>query len=244
MSHDVLGHPRQTGHGGDFWQNMIRWRREWQTASAFLPWEPHEQYEKAKRYNLKDEPPRLVDVQYATGEEQKNSSRRNEEAEPKWKQRPVVDVSGGESKVWFCKEQYCIGTWNVRSVKQGKLKMVKTGDSKSEHWHFRNQWTKMYWNGRSEFRWPLYLLLWQQSLRGNGVALIVDKRVWNAVLGCSLKNDIMIFVRFQGKSFDITRIQVYASTTNGKEAEVEKVYEYLQDLLELTPKKMSFSSWD
>ena len=142
------GHPRRMGHCGEFWQNVVHWRREWQTTSVFLPWDPHEQYEKAKRYNLKEEPPRLVDVQYATGEEQKNSSRRNEEAEPKWKQRPVVDVSGGESKVWFCKEQYCIGTWNVRSVKQGKLKMVKTGDSKSEHWHFRNWWTKMDQNER------------------------------------------------------------------------------------------------
>ena len=72
-----------------------------------------------------------------------------------------------------------------------------------------------------------------ESFRRNGIAIVVNKRVWNAVLGCSLKNDRMIFVRFQGKSFDITRIQVYASTTNGKEAEVEKVYEYLQDLLEL-----------
>ena len=63
---------------------------------------------------LKDELPRSVGVQYATGEEQRNSSRRNEEAEPKWKQHPVVDVAGGESPM--CKEQYCIGTWNVRSI--------------------------------------------------------------------------------------------------------------------------------
>ena len=66
-------------------------------------------------------------IQYATGEEQRNSSRKNEEAEPKWKQHPVVDVSGGESK-----EQYCIGTWNVRSMNQGKLDVVKR-DGKSEH---------------------------------------------------------------------------------------------------------------
>ena len=62
---------------------------------------------------------------YGTGEEWRNSSRRSEEAESKWKQRPVVDVSGGESKVWCCKEQYCIETWNVRSVNQGKLEVVK-----------------------------------------------------------------------------------------------------------------------
>ena len=72
---------------------------------------------------IKDEPPRSGGVQYATGEEWRNSSRRNEEAEPKWKQHPVVDVAGGESPM--CKEQYCIGTWNVRSMNQGKMDVVK-----------------------------------------------------------------------------------------------------------------------
>ena len=61
----------------------------------------------------------LAGAHYATGKEQRNSSRRNEEAEPKWKQCPAVDVSGGESKVQCCKEHYCIGTWNVRSMNQG-----------------------------------------------------------------------------------------------------------------------------
>ena len=74
---------------------------------------------------LKDELPRSVGAQYAPGEKWRNSSRRNEEAEPKQKQHPVVDVSGGESKVQGCKEQYCIGTWNVRSMNQGKLEVVK-----------------------------------------------------------------------------------------------------------------------
>ena len=74
---------------------------------------------------LKDESPRLVGVQYATGEAWENSSRRNEEAEPKWKQCPVVDVSGGESNVRCCKEQYCIEICNVRSMNQGKLEVVK-----------------------------------------------------------------------------------------------------------------------
>ena len=77
----------------------------------------------------------------------------------------------------------------------------------------------------------------QQSLRRNGVALIVNKRVQNAVLGCSLKNDRMISVRFQGKPFNITVIQVYAPTSNAKEVEIEWFYEDLQDLLELTTKK-------
>ena len=74
---------------------------------------------------VKDESPRSVGVKYATGEERRNISRRNEEAEPKWKQRLVLDVSGGESKVQCCKEQYCIGTWNVSSMNQGKLEAIK-----------------------------------------------------------------------------------------------------------------------
>ena len=81
----------------------------------------------------------------------------------------------------------------------------------------------------------------QESLRRNGVAFIVNRRVQNAVLGYNLKNDRLISVRFQGKPSSITVIQVYDPTTNAEEAEVERVYEDLQDLLELTPKKMSFS---
>ena len=77
----------------------------------------------------------------------------------------------------------------------------------------------------------------QESLRRNGVVLIVNKRVQNAVLGCSLKKDRMISVCFQGKPFNITVIQVYTPTTNAKKAEVEWFYEDLQDVLELTPKK-------
>ena len=77
----------------------------------------------------------------------------------------------------------------------------------------------------------------QESLRRNGVAIMVNKRVRNAVLGCNLKNDRMISVLFQGKPFNITVIQVYAPTSNTKEAEVERFYEDLQDLLELTLKK-------
>ena len=83
-----------------------------------------------------------------------------------------------------------------------------------------------------------YTYYWrQESLRRNGVATTVNKRVQNAVLGCNLKNDRMISVRFQGKPFNITVIQVYAMTSNAEEAEVEQLYEDLQDLLEPTPKK-------
>ena len=77
----------------------------------------------------------------------------------------------------------------------------------------------------------------QESHRRNGVAIMVNKRVRNAVLGCNFKNDRMISVRFQGKPFNITVIQVYAPTSNTEVAEVEWFYEDLQDLLELTPQK-------
>ena len=77
----------------------------------------------------------------------------------------------------------------------------------------------------------------QESFRRNGVAIMVSKRIRNAVLGCSLKKDRMISDRLQGKPFNITVIQVYAPTSNAEEAEVEWLYEDLQDLLELTPRK-------
>ena len=91
-----------------------------------------------KDMTLKDDLPRFVGAQYATGEEWKNNSRKNKEMEPKGKQRPVVDVTGNGSKVRCSKEQHCIGTWNVRSMNQGKLEVVKR-DGKSEHRHLRNQ---------------------------------------------------------------------------------------------------------
>ena len=78
-----------------------------------------------KDRTLKDELPRLVGAQYVTGEQWRNNSRKNEGIEPKKKQYPLVDVTGYRSKVQCCKEQYCIGTWNVRSMNQGKLKVVK-----------------------------------------------------------------------------------------------------------------------
>ena len=115
----------RTGHGGEFWQNVVHWRMELQTTSVFLPWEPHEQYDKQKDRTLKDELPSSVGAQYAPGEQWKNNSRKNEKTEPKQKQHPVVDVTGDASKIQCCKEQYCIGTWNVRSMNQDKLEVVK-----------------------------------------------------------------------------------------------------------------------
>ena len=105
---------------------------------------PMNSMKRQKDRTLKDELPRTVGAQYSTEDQWRNNSRKNEEMEPKQKHHPVVDVTGDRSKIWCCKEQYCIGTWNVRSMNQGKLEVVKKD---TEHWHFRNQRTKMGWNG-------------------------------------------------------------------------------------------------
>ena len=99
--------------------------------------------------------------------------------------------------------------------------------------------SELKWTGMGEFNSDDHYIYYcrQKSLRRNGVAIMVNKRVQNAVFGCSLKNDRMISVHLQGKQFNNTVIQVYAPTSNAEEAEVEWFYEVLQDLLELTSKK-------
>ena len=99
--------------------------------------------------------------------------------------------------------------------------------------------SELKWTGMGEFNSDDHCIYYcgQKSLRRNGVAIMVNKRVQNAVLGCNLKNDRMISVHLQGEPFNITVIQVYAPTSNVEEAEVEQFYEDLQDLLELTPQK-------
>ena len=99
--------------------------------------------------------------------------------------------------------------------------------------------SKLKWTGMGEFNSDDHYIYYcgQESLKRNGVAIMVNRRVRNAVLGCSLKNNRMISVRLQGKPFNITVIQVYNPTSNAEEAEDEWFYEDLQDLLELTPQK-------
>src|SRR5574337_1080642 len=186
---------------------------------------------------LKGELPGMVGAQYATGDQWRNNSRKNEGMEPKQKQYPAVYVTGDRSKVQCCKEQYCIGTWNVRSMNQGKLEVVKQEMARVNVNILGI--SELKWTGMGEFNSDDRYIYYcgQESLRRNGVAMMVNKRVRNAVLGCSLKNDRMISVRFQGKPFNITVIQAYAPTSNADEAEVEQFYEDLQDLLELTPEK-------
>ena len=101
--------------------------------------------------------------------------------------------------------------------------------------------SKLKWTAMGEFNTYDHYIDYcgQESFRRSGVAIIVNKRVWNAVLGCSLKNDRIISVQFQGKPFNITVIQIYDHTSNAEEA--EQFYKDLQDLLELHPGMMSFS---
>ena len=150
-------------------------------------------------------------------------------------------MTGDRSKVRCCKKQYCIGTWNIRSMNQGKLEVVKQEMERvnvnilviSEL-----RWTRM-----GEFNSDDHCIYscGQESLRRNGVAIMVNKRIQNEVFGCNLKNNRMISVHFQAKLFNIMVIEVYVPTSNGEEAEVERICEDLQDLLELTPpKNMSF----
>ena len=142
--------------------------------------------------------------------------------EPKQKQYPVVDVTSDRSKVWCCKEQCCIGTWNVRSMNQGKLEVVRHEMARVNIDILGIR--KLKWTGMGEFNSDDHYIYYcgQESLRRNGVAIMVHKRVQNAVLGYNLKNDRMISICFQGKPFNITGIQVYAPTSNNEEAEVER----------------------
>ena len=143
------------------------------------------------------------------------------------KKYPVVDVTGDRNKVWCCKEQYCIGTWNVRSMNQGKLEVVKQEMARLNVNILGI--SELKWTRVDEFNLDDHYIYYcgQESLRRNGVAIIDNKRVRNAVLGCNLKNDRMLSVRFQGKPFNIMVIQAYGPTSNAEESEIEQFYEDL-----------------
>ena len=129
-----------------------------------------------KDRTLKDELPRSVGAQYATGDQWRNNSRKDEEMEPKQKQHPGVDVPGDGSKVQCCKEQYCIGTWNVMSMNQGKLEVVKQEMARVNVDILGM--SELKWTGMSEFNSDDYIYYYgQESLRRNGVAIMVNKRV-------------------------------------------------------------------
>ena len=182
---------------------------------------PMNSMKRQKVRTLKDELPRLVRAQYTTGDQWRSKSRKNEEIESKQKQHLSVDVTGDGSKVRCCKEQYCIGTWNVRYMNQGKLEVVKQEMARVNIDMLGIRELK--WTGMGEFNSDDHYIYHcgQEFLRRNGVALIVNKRVQNAILACNLKNDRMISVRFQGKPFNITVIEVYAPTSNA-EGEIQR----------------------
>ena len=142
-------------------------------------------------------------------------------------EHPVVDVTDDGSKVRCCKEQYCTGTWNVRSMTKGKLKVVKQEMAKVNTNILGI--SELKWTGMGEFNSDDHYIYYcgKESLRRNGVVLPVNRRVQNAVLGCNLKNDRMLSLHFQGKPFSITVIQVYGPTSNAEEAEAEWLYEDL-----------------
>ena len=133
-----------------------------------------------KRQNdrvLKQELPRSVGAQHATGDQWRNNSSKNEGMEPKQKQYPVVDVTGDRSKVQCCKEQYCIGTWNIKSMNQGKLEVVKQVIARVivDIPRIRElKWTRM-----GEFNSDDHCIYYcrQEALRRNGLAIMVNKRV-------------------------------------------------------------------
>ena len=128
---------------------------------------------------LKDELPRSIGAQYAPGEEWRNNSRKNEEMEPKRKQHSVVDVTGDGSKVLCCKEQYCIGTWNVRSMNQGKLGVVKQ-ETAGVNIDILGI-SELKWTGMGEFNSDDFYIYYcgQESLRRNGVAPHSQQRSLN-----------------------------------------------------------------
>ena len=126
--------------------------------------------------------------------------------EPKQKQYPAVDVTGDRSKVRCCKEQYCIGTWNVMSMNQGKLEVVKQEMTRVNIDILGISELKRTRIGKFNSDEHLICNCGEEYLRRNETAIIVNKRVQNAVLGCNIKNYRMVSVHFQGKSFNITVI--------------------------------------
>ena len=130
-----------------------------------------------KDRTLKDELSRSVGAQYATGDQWRNNHRKNEGMEPQKKQHPVVDVTGDRSKVRCCKEQYCIGIWNVRSMNQGKLEVVKQEMARVNINILGIGEPK--WTAVGEFNLHDHYIYYcgQESLRRNGVAIMVNRRV-------------------------------------------------------------------
>ena len=187
-----------------------------------------------------DEPLRLEGTGKATREEQSTSTSSHgfdDVAGSKPKGRPTAEVSRVEMKVRCCKQLHTIVTWNVRTMNQGKLDVVKAEMTRmninilviSEI-----KWTRMDHFTSGEHQIFDYS---HENQRRNGVGIIVNILWSKSVLGYNPKNDRMISIRSQGKAINITVIQVYALTTNAKENEIEQFYADLQQLLDTAPRK-------
>ena len=151
-----------------------------------------------KDRTLKDELSRLVGAKYATGDQWRKNSRKNEEMEPEQKWHPIVDMTGDGSKVQYCKEQYCIGRWNVRSMNQGKLEVAQQEMARVNTGILGIN--KLKWTGMGEFNSdnPYIYYCGQESLRRNKVAIIVNKESpkWSTwVQSQKWQNDLCSFPR-------------------------------------------------
>ena len=213
---------------------MVHRRREGQDSPVFLPQEPHEQYKKENNMPVKDESIRLEAVRYATGEEQRaitTSSKSNEMA--KQKHRSAVDVSGAESKTWCCKEEHGIGTWNVRSMNQGKLDVVKQEMARVNIDILGI--SELKWVGMGEFNSDDHAIYYcrQESLRRNGVALRVNKSPECTICMQTQKwqNDLILFPR---QSIQHHSNPSLCHNHRCQRSEGDQFYEDLQHLLELT----------
>ena len=146
---------------------------------------------------LKEELPRSVSAQYATGDQWRNNSRKNEGMEPKQKQYPAVDVTGDRSKVQCCKEQFFIGTWNAKSMNQGKLEVVKQEIARVNVDILGI--SELKWTGMGEFNSDDHYVYYcvQESLRRNGISIMVNKSpkcsTW--MQSQKLQNDVCSFPR-------------------------------------------------
>jgi hypothetical protein len=189
---------------------------------------------------LKDETLRSEGTQQVTGAELRkstSSTKPSDATKLKTKGRLDADVYSCKRKIRSCLETHTIGTWNVRTMNQGKLDIVKSemvrlnidilGISELK-WtgmgHFTSDEHEIYYSGNPD-------------KRKNGVAIIVGKKVTEAVLGYNPKNERMISVRIQGSTINTTIIQVYAPTTGAEEEDTNKFYDELQQMMETTPKK-------
>ena len=191
MSHAMQGHPR-------WWRVLTKcgslekgMTNHFSILALRTPWTLWKSKKDTERWT-----PKSVGAQYATGQEWRNKSKKNEEMEPKQKQCLILDVTDDGSKVWYCKEQYCIGTWNVRSMNQGKLEVVKQEMARVNIDILGI--SELKWTGMGEFNLDDHYIYYcgQESLKRHGIALTVNKRECNTwVQSQKWQNDLCLFPR-------------------------------------------------